>query len=104
MKFTILKQRIVPQTRTLKANWTIDWSDFNMATTPWQYVDNWSKSDRGPDETLIKLNKRMQERWPGRYQIVEKEVRDPDRMYRRIVHKFEFNTPRDETWFRMQHP
>jgi hypothetical protein len=72
-------------------------------TTPWQYLDNWSKSDRGPDETLKKLNERMQNRWPGKYHIIEKEVRNRDSMYRRIVHVFEFESPADETWFRLTH-
>jgi hypothetical protein len=71
-------------------------------TTPWQYVENWSMSDRGPSETLKVLNDRMQNRWPGKYRIVEKEVRNRDSMYRRIIHVFEFDSPKDETWFRLQ--
>jgi hypothetical protein len=72
-----------------------------LPTTPWEYVENWSKSDRGPDETLKKLNERMQNRWPGKYRIIEKEVRSKTSMYRHIVYVFEFETPADETWFRL---
>lgn len=72
-----------------------------LPTTPWEYVENWSMSDRGPDETLKKLNERMQNRWPGKYRIIEKEVRSKTSMYRHIVHVFEFETPADETWFRL---
>lgn len=71
-------------------------------TTPWQYVENWSKSDKGPHETITSLNGYMQKRWPGKYHIVEKEVRSSNSMYRRIVYVFEFDSPKDETWFRMQ--
>lgn len=71
-------------------------------TTPWEYVENWSQSDRGPDETLAKLNARMQERWPGNYRIVEKEVRSKEHMYRLITYDFEFDSPSEETMFRMK--
>lgn len=72
-------------------------------TTPWQYLDNWSQSDRGPDETLAKLNARMQERWPGKYRIVEKEVHDRRYMYKILKWDFEFDSPKDETWFKMKY-
>lgn len=76
---------------------------YNMvATSPWEYVENWSMSDRGPDETLKKLNERMQNRWPGKYRIIEKEVRSKTSMYRHIVYVFAFESPKDETWFRLQ--
>lgn len=71
-------------------------------TSPWQYVDNWSKSDRGPDETLAKLNERMQNRWPGKYKII-KEPRWNGHNYWINTYEFRFNSPKDETWFRMQY-
>lgn len=104
MKFTITKQRVTAHPRALKSNWTIlPTVDMIMATTPWQYLDNWTKSDRGPEETLAKLNERMQNRWPGKYRIVEKEVRSKEHMYKILKWDFEFDSPRDETWFRMQY-
>jgi hypothetical protein len=72
-------------------------------TTPWEYLANWSQSDRGPDETLYKLNDRMQERWPGKYRIVEKEIRSKEHMYRLITYDFEFDNPADETFFKLKY-
>lgn len=72
-------------------------------TSPWQYLDNWSQSDRGPDETLAKLNERMQNRWPGKYRIVEKEVRCKEHMYKILKWDFEFETPAEETMFRIKY-
>lgn len=80
---------------------------FSMArsrsTSPWEYLDNWSNSDRGPDETLARLNERMQARWPGKYRIVEKEVRSKEHMYKVLKWDFEFETPAEETLFRIKY-
>ena len=73
------------------------------ATTPWEYLENWNWSDRGPDETLAKLNERMQNRWPGKYKIIVKEVRAKDSMYKVSKHVFEFDTPAEETLFRLKY-
>ena len=72
-------------------------------TTAWQYVDNWSKSDRGPHETLDTLNERMHNRWPGKYKIVKK-TKWMGANYYIEEHVFEFDSPKDETWFRMRWP
>lgn len=72
-------------------------------TTPWEYLDNWAMSDKGPDETLQKLNERMQNRWPGNYTIVQKEVRDPQRFYKVLKYDFQFNPPEAETMFRIKY-
>lgn len=72
-------------------------------TTPWDYLDNWSKSDRGPDETLAKLNERMQNRWPGKYKIVVKETHVEGHMYKFPKWVFEFDTPAEETFFRLKY-
>lgn len=72
-------------------------------TTPWEYLENWNRSDRGPDETLAKLNERMQNRWPGKYKIIVKEVRAKDSMYKVSKHVFEFDTPAEETLFRLKY-
>ena len=74
-----------------------------MSTTPWAYLRNWEMSDRGPDETLAKLNERMQNRWPGNYKIAVKEVHAPGTMYRVSKHYFMFDTPADETFFRLKY-
>lgn len=75
----------------------------HKTTTPWEYLENWAWSDRGPDETLQKLNERMQNRWPGPYTIVQKEVRDPDRFHKVIKYDFQFDPPEAETMFRIKY-
>lgn len=70
-------------------------------TSPWQYVKNWSWSDKGPYDSLADLNKRMQNRWPGKYKIVN-EPRWNGRDTWIDDHKFVFDSPRDETWFILQ--
>lgn len=72
-------------------------------TSPWEYLRNWEMSDRGPEETIAKLNERMQERWPGKYRIIVKEVRDKERYYKVSKHFFEFETPAEETLFRIKY-
>lgn len=72
-------------------------------TSPWQYVSNWSMSDKGPHDTLEDLNTRMQNRWPGKYKIVV-EPKWNDRNYYINEYKFKFDTPKDETWFKLQYP
>lgn len=72
-------------------------------TTPWQYLDNWTQSDRGPEETLAKLNERMQNRWPGKYKIVVVETHVEGHMYKFPKWVFKFDTPKDETWFRLRY-
>ena len=75
----------------------------SQSTTPWEYLENWSKSDRGPDETVAKLNARMQERWPGKYKIVVKETHVEGHMYKFPKWVFEFDTPSEETMFRIKY-
>ena len=67
-------------------------------TTPWQYVKNWSMSDKGPHDTLEVLNERMLNRWPGKYKIVNKF----NNKHRVFEYVFEFASHRDETWFNIQ--
>jgi hypothetical protein len=65
-------------------------------TTPWEYLENWAKSDRGPDENLEGLNKRMQNRWPGKYKIIAQL--NPEHGGH-LVYVFKFNSPADKTMF-----
>lgn len=67
-------------------------------TTPWEYVENWAMSDRGPDETLEKLNERMQNRWPGKYKIVA--VLNDKHQW--LEYKFKFFVPSEETMFKLR--
>lgn len=70
-------------------------------TSPWQYVKNWSWSDKDPSDTLEKLNQRMQNRWPGKYKIVKAPVWNNRNVWI-DEYEFKFDTPKDETWFRLQ--
>ena len=70
-------------------------------TSPWDYVKNWSKSDKGPEETLEKLNERMQNRWPGNYKIVNEPSWNGKNYYIN-EYVFKFDTPADETWFTLR--
>ena len=103
MKLDITRQEIKAKTRTLKANWSIHPTlDLPMATTPWQYVKNWSMSDKGPHDTLETLNERMLNRWPGKYKIVVEQKWNGLNYYIN-EYNFKFDTPKDETWFRLQY-
>lgn len=77
--------------------------EYTGKTSPWQYVDNWSKSDKGPHDTLVDLNTRMQNRWPGKYKIVMEPSWNGHNCYI-SEYVFKFNSPKDETWFRIQYP
>lgn len=71
-------------------------------TTPQQYVRNWEMSDKGPEETLDRLNERMQNRWPGNYKIV-KDQRWNGLNYWINVYEFRFDSPKDETFFKLKY-
>ena len=73
-----------------------------VLTTPWDYLRNWSMSDKDPSETLEKLNERMQNRWPGNYKIV-KDQRWNGHNYWINVYEFKFDTPKDETFFKLKY-
>ena len=68
--------------------------------SPWQYLDDWQNSDRGYDPLELEyINKRMQELYPGKYNIVKK----PSEHGRFKYYDFEFETPAAETMFRLQY-
>lgn len=69
---------------------------------PWHYLEDWAKSDRGPEHTVEYVQSKMQERWPGNYRIVVKEVRHPEHMYRHSKWCMEFDTLEDETMFMLR--
>ena len=75
---------------------------WSKPTSPWEYLRNWEMSDRGPDETLAKLNERMQNRWPGNYKIV-KDQRWNGHNYWVNIYEFKFNEPKDETMFKLRY-
>ena len=69
--------------------------------SPWQYLDDWQNSDRGynPNE-LAHINAKMQQMYPGKYQVVKKTSEHGRFTYYAI----EFDTPAIETMFRLKYP
>lgn len=66
-------------------------------TTPWEYLKNWSMSDRNDEErTLTWLNNYMQKRWPGPYRVNKTSA------HGYIYHVIVFDTPADETFYKMK--
>ena len=75
----------------------------NLPTTPQAYLRNWSMSDKDPKEhTLEDLNMRMQNRWPGKYKIVVEQKWNGLNYYIN-EYVFKFDTPKDETWFKLRY-
>ena len=67
--------------------------------SPWQYLKDWEQSDRGYDPLELEyINKRMQDQYPGKYKIVKKASE-----YGRFTYyDFEFDSPAEETMFRLK--
>lgn len=70
--------------------------------TPWQYLHIWEGSDRDPNTTLDHVANKMKERWPGNYRVVVREFRTENSMYKSSKWVLEFNTPAEETMFRLK--
>ena len=65
---------------------------------PWQYLDSLVWTDRGPEHDETWMTKQLQKVWPGPYRV-EKAV---DYQWQSVEYEIVFNTPADETWFRLQ--
>ena len=67
--------------------------------TPWLYLDQLVQSDRGYwyDETW--MTDRLQQKWPGAYRV-EKVV---DYQWQAVEYKIVFDTPKEETMFRLKY-
>ena len=59
-------------------------------------------SDKGPHDTLEVLNERMLNRWPGNYKIVVEPTWN-GRNYYINEYLFKFDTPKDETFFKLKY-
>lgn len=55
-------------------------------------------SDRGPEHDEMWMTERLQKWWPGPYRV-EKVI---DYQWQSVEYKIVFNTPEEETWFRLQ--
>jgi len=71
--------------------------------TPWEWLTDWEMSDRDPNTTLDMITDRMKLRWPGNYRIVVREFRVGDSMYRSSKWVLKFDTPAEETVFRLKY-
>lgn len=70
-----------------------------MKRKPWEYLDDWQRSDRGYNPTELDLiNARMQHLYPGPYKIVKK--RSPHGRF--VYYVMEFNSPAEETMYRLK--
>jgi len=67
--------------------------------TPWQYLDDLVRSDRGPEHDETWMTSRLQSRWPGDYHV-EKDI---DYQWQYIDYKIVFDRPADETLFRLKY-
>lgn len=65
--------------------------------TPWQYLDNLVRSDRGPEHGEDWMTARLQISWPGNYRVkyTKWDFRNP--------YYIEFDNPADETMFRLKY-
>lgn len=66
--------------------------------TPWEYLDDMSRWDRGPQEGVEWMANKLKARWPGNYSV--QPVLCEDGWYNYYI---VFDTPADETWFRLQY-
>lgn len=66
---------------------------------PWDWLDDWQQSDReyNPNE-LDYINNKMQEQFPGPYRVVKKT--SPHGRFKYF--EMEFNTPAEETMFKLK--
>lgn len=69
-----------------------------MGITPWQYLDDMSRWDRGPDEGEVWMSDKLKARWPGNYHV--EAILCEDSCYNYYII---FDSPQDETWFRLQY-
>ena len=67
--------------------------------TPWQFLQNLLHVDRGPEHDETWMTECLQRRWPGPYKVV-KEI---DYQWQAIEYKIVFDSPEEETWFRLKH-
>lgn len=67
--------------------------------TPWEYLNDLALSDRRIDDDEAWMTERLQNKWPGNYHV-QKILSKADGWY---DYHIVFDTPADETWFRLQY-
>lgn len=74
-------------------------SKFLSRRKPWDYLDDWQQSDRGYDPLELEyINERMQQQYPGPYKVVKKK--SPHGRF--IYYVMEFNSPAEETMYKLK--
>ena len=66
---------------------------------PWSYLEDLAHSDRSPGYNEVWMTVRLQEKWPGNYHV-QKILCKEDGWYNYYI---VFDSPQDETWFRLQY-
>ena len=67
--------------------------------TPYEYLQDLTRTDRGPEHNEQWMTERLQRRWPGPDRVV-KEI---DYQWQSVEYKIVFDTPEEETWFRLKY-
>jgi hypothetical protein len=71
--------------------------------TPWERLTQWEMADRTKEQDTVEyITARLQERWPGNYHVVR--IWSPAHrldLYGRY-YKIKFDTPEEETMFRLK--
>lgn len=65
--------------------------------TPWQYLDDLVRSDRGPEHNEVWMTERLQRRWPGNYQVKYTSMNYTAPYY------IAFDSKEDELWFALRY-
>ena len=67
--------------------------------TPYEYLQDLTRTDRGPEHDETWMTGCLQRRWPGAYRV-EKII---DYEWQYIDYKIVFDNAADETWFRLKY-
>lgn len=71
---------------------------------PWQYLYDWLRSDNPQDMTNIAyINDMMQHRYPGNYRIAKIWNPKSRNDLHGMSYIFKFDTPEEETMFRLKY-
>ena len=67
---------------------------------PWAYLYDLAHSDRSPEYNYdeVWMTARLQQKWPGNYHVEPRK--EPEGW---TTYHIAFDSPADETWFRLQY-
>ena len=67
--------------------------------TPWQYLDDIIRTDRGPEHDEAWMTRRLQISWPGNYHV-ERVI---DYEWQSVEYVIVFDDAKEETMFILKH-